>query len=94
MIAWLTALVSFPHLARSHLGGTAIAAMIAIAVLSSRRGVLGVGLIIAMGVGLVGVHRHAGLSAALGVSWLALAIVVSKLYVSTPPEQILKSIDE
>jgi hypothetical protein len=88
LVAWSTALVSFPHLARSPLGATAIAAMLAIAVLVSRRGVWGVGTIIAVGLGLDGVHRHAALSAALGLSGLALAIVVAKLYVSTPPGRV------
>ena len=88
VVAWSTALVSFPHLGRSHLGALAIAAMLAIAVLASRRGVRGLGMIIAVGLGLDGVHRHAGLSAALGLSGLVLAIVVSKLYVSTPPVRI------
>jgi hypothetical protein len=93
-LAWLTALVSFPHLARSHLGGAAIAAMLAIAVLSARRGAWGVLMTIAVGIGLAGAHRHAALSAVLGLFGLAVAIVASKLYGPTPPERTVKWNDE
>jgi hypothetical protein len=68
--------------------------MLAIAVLSARRGAWGVLMTIAVGIGLAGAHRHAALSAVLGLFGLAVAIVASKLYGPTPPERTVKWNDE
>jgi hypothetical protein len=84
VIVWLAALVSFPHLVRSCLGAAAIGAMLAVGLLASRRGALGVALALVLAAALAIVHRHAALSAAVGVGGLALAIAVSRLYISIP----------
>ena len=89
-IGWLTAFVSYPHLARSLVGAAAVAATLAFMTLASRRGAGGVASMLATGAALVVVHRHAALSAAVGIGALALAVGVSRLSVSTaagPDEQ-------
>jgi len=70
---WLTAFVSFPHLARSFVGAAALAATLAVIALASRRGARGVAVMLAAGLAIVVVHRHAALSAAVAIGALALA---------------------
>lgn len=82
-IGWLTAFVSFPHLARSLVGAAAVIAMVAVIALASRRGGVGVALMLAAGAALVAVHRHAVPSAAVGVAALVVAVWVSRLDAST-----------
>jgi hypothetical protein len=82
VIGWLTAFVSFPHLARSFVGAAALAATLAVIALASRRGALGVAITLTTGTAMVLVHRHAVLSAAVGIGALTLAICVARLAVS------------
>jgi hypothetical protein len=87
-VGWVAALVSFPHLVRSHLGAIAIAALLSLCISASRRGRQGVAFAVVAGAGLVAVHRHAALSAALAVGALSLAAGFWRLYLSTPPARI------
>jgi hypothetical protein len=74
LIGWVTAYVSFPHLARSHEGALAIACTLLIIGVAARRGPAGIGLAFAAGIALTLVHSHASAAAAVSVAAAVVAL--------------------
>jgi hypothetical protein len=77
--AWLTGLVSFPHLARSFLGALAIIATLGVIAHAIRRGATDLLLAVVAGTAIMVVHRHAGSSAAVASGAFAAALLITRL---------------
>ena len=80
VLGWLTAFVSFPQLARSLAGAAAVAAILAVIALASRRGSAGLAVMLAAGATIVVVHRHSALSAAVGVGALIVTLCTPRTW--------------